>query len=48
MNSAQYGPISVRLQITADEPVLNKIGNVPSLYNYTKLLEGFSSFRCIL
>jgi len=43
LNAVQYGSISVRLNITADEPVLPfnmKFGNVPSSYNYTALLTG--------
>jgi hypothetical protein len=45
MNTIPYGSSSIRLNITADEPVPplnNKPGYVPSLYNYTALLTGIN------
>ena len=41
--AAQNGPIALRLNITADEPVSSspmKFGNMSSTYNYTALLTG--------
>jgi hypothetical protein len=45
LDTVQYGPSSIRLNITADEPVspLNmKLENISSLYNYTALLTGIN------
>lgn len=45
INVIRYGSTSVRLNITADEPVLSsniKSGNVLSSYNYTALLTSSS------
>ncbi|CAF0735896.1 unnamed protein product [Adineta steineri] len=43
LNAVQYGASSIRLNITADKPILpfnTKIGNSPVSYNYTALLTG--------
>ncbi|CAF0919074.1 unnamed protein product [Rotaria sp. Silwood1] len=43
INVVPYGSSSIRLNVTADEPVLPvnmKTGKVPLLYNYTALLTG--------
>ena len=40
LRSAQYGPSSIRLNVTADEPILSALH--PSSYNYTGLLTGSS------
>jgi hypothetical protein len=48
INVDQYRSSSVRLNITADEPVLpfnTKSGNLPSSYNYTALLTGFNRYK---
>ena len=40
LRSAQYGPSSIRLNVTADEPILSALHW--SSYNYTGLLTGSS------